>query len=343
MKKILLGMAFATMGLCAKANTTNEFCREAYVASDTMRASMSMRLGADQVQQVLQGLQLPEELMQVVTAPGVENVSMSVNAEDVRYLLESLGLDANLLQMDASTGSAKIAMGPESLPQVMQFVQAFPELLKMELDQTTRSMKMGLNGDKLNELLSSIKIDPSKLNVQKDASGKNVSVGIDSENMHANADGLKAAIQKTGTQGTSANPLAMMQQAGVKPKLNITQRITDPVIVSSTTDKVKIEYFIKNAEYWIVVLDVTACEGKLKGIDGTAYFEADGVKYALKEVKEAKIPANAKEAMTWDASTVKQLNLVFEPVKVTANSQMELVLSTAKNGVRIKTHFRTNR
>ena len=333
------------MGLCAKANTTNEFCREAYVAGDTMRASMSMSLGADQVQQVLQGLQLPEELMQVVTAPGVENVSMSVNAEDVRYLLESLGLDANLLQVDASTGSAKISMGPESLPQVMQFVQAFPQLLKMELDQTTRSMKMGLNGDKLNELLSSIKIDPSKLNVQKDASGKNVSVEIDSENMRAIANGLKAAMQKTGTQQgeASTNPLAVMQQAGMKPRYVITQHITDPVTVSSTTDKVKIEEFIMNQEYWIVVLDVTECEGKLTGIDGTAYFEADGVKYALKEVKEAKIPVNAKEAMTWDASKVNRLNLVFEPVKVTANSQMELVLSTAKNGVRIKTHFRTNR
>ena len=159
------------------------------------------------------------------------------------------------------------------------------------------------------------------------------------------ADGLKAAMQKTGTQqgGTPASGLAMMQQAGVKPRLNITQRLVDPVIVSSTTNKVKIAYFLKNAEYWIVVLDVTECEGKLKGIDGTAYFEADGVKYALKEVKEAKIPANAQEAMTWDASTVKQLNLVFEPVKVTADSQMELVLSTAKNGVRIKTHFRTNK
>ena len=101
--------------------------------------------------------------------------------------------------------------------------------------------------------------------------------------------------------------------------------------------------FVMNAEYWIVVLDVAECKGKLQGIDGTAYFEADGVKYALKEVKEAKIPASVQEVMTWDASKVNRLNLVFEPVKVTANSQMELVLSTAKNGVRIKTHFRTNR
>ena len=255
-----------------------------------------------------------------------------------------MGLSPELLQKDEA-GQAKLNIG-QALPQLMSLAGAFPGLVQLQMDPATKGMKMAVNNEVLKNVMSGIEVDPTKFIVSEDATGKNVKVEIDSENMRRIGDGLKAIVDKYKAQNGGAMQMSgdfgtLLQSLG--GKVNISQKITDPVIVETTTDKVKLAYFVMNNSYWHVVVDVTDCKGKLKGVDKTGYFEVDGVKYPLKEVKEATIPASSDEVMTWDKNTTTQLTFVFPPVKVTANSQMELVLSTAKNGVRIKTHFRTNR
>lgn len=345
MKKIVLGAAvvLAGLGMNTQVVKGGSVGMNNVVAVDTADVKVRMNLGQEQVQKVLQGFQLPEELMSKVTAPGVENVNIAMNASDVRYLLQALGLDENILQIDAAAGTAKLGMTQAAMPQFMGLLKSFPGLMTMQLDPTTRQLQMKINSEVIQNTLKGIALKPELFNVVTDATGKSVSVDVASENVRALADGLKAVIAKnTAANGGASGSFDLASLLGGSgAKINLTQNIHDPITVSSTTDKLKVQGFTLNNDYCIVILDATACKGKLTGIDKTAYFEVDGVKYPIKEVKEAAIPADSKTAMTWDSGTTT-LNLVFPGIKVNANSKMVLVLSTAENGVRIETKFRTN-
>mgnify|MGYP006874104218 CR=1 FL=1 len=126
--------------------------------------------------------------------------------------------------------------------------------------------------------------------------------------------------------------------SGQMPKFRLTQTIT-PVNVSSTNKHVKINAYVLNDSACVVQLDVSGCKGKLTGIDTSAYLQACNKIYKIKSVKEAKLPVDSKVTMTWDAKK-EVINLVFPGVKIVPNEwDWELVLSKAKNGVRVKTRF----
>lgn len=130
--------------------------------------------------------------------------------------------------------------------------------------------------------------------------------------------------------------------SGQKPIFRLTQVIT-PVNISSTNKQVKVVSYTFNDTMCVVQLDVTGCKGKLIGIDTTAYLQtgtADRVYvYKIKSVAEAELPENSKVAMKWDAKK-NVINLVFPGVKLLSNDwDWDLVLSTAKNGIHVKTRF----
>lgn len=320
-------------------NPTSVECRVS--VTDTVRATMN--LPKEQVTQMLQGLQLPQELLDAVTAPGVEHVGMSINVDDMRYLLGALGLDQNMVQVDELTGTAKVGMTQAAMPQLLGLLQSFPGVMTMQMDPTTKKLQMKINSEAIQNILKDIPLNADSFDLVSDAEGKNLTVIMESENVRALADGLKAVIEKNkaanGGAGGSFDLASLLGAGGAK--VNLTQNIKDPIMVSSTTDKLKVYGFTLNNDYCIVILDASACKGKLKGIDKTAYFEVDGVKYPLKGVKEATVPDNADTAMEWDAEQ-PYLKLEFPGIKMKPDSKMKLVLSTAKNGIQIETKFRTN-
>lgn len=128
--------------------------------------------------------------------------------------------------------------------------------------------------------------------------------------------------------------------SGQKPNFRLTQNIT-PVNVSSTNKQVKVLKYVINDSICMVCLDVSGCKGKLKGIDTTAYLQTGSPErtYKIKSVQEGKLPADTKTALTWDAKH-DVVTLVFPPVKfVPGEWDWDLVLSTAKDGVKMKTTF----
>ncbi|WP_065220529.1 MULTISPECIES: hypothetical protein [Butyricimonas] len=128
--------------------------------------------------------------------------------------------------------------------------------------------------------------------------------------------------------------------SGQKPMIRLTQNIT-PVNVSSTNKQVKVLKYVINDTICMVCLDVSGCKGKLRGIDTTAYLQTGSPDrtYKIKSVQEGKLPADTKTALTWDAKH-GMLTLVFPPVKMVSGEwDWDLVLSTAKDGVKMKTTF----
>ena len=156
----------------------------------------------------------------------------------------------------------------------------------------------------------------------------------------------KQVVNDTTKKGVSGKiDLQKMLQAaaasGQKPRIMLTQNIT-PVNVSSTNKHVKVETYVIKDTMCMVRLDVTGCKGKLTGIDTSAYMVVGepGNVYKIKSVKEAKLPVNAKEAMTWDSKKTNMITLVFPKIKMISGKwDWEVVLSTAKNGERLKTTF----
>ena len=343
MKKIVLGTALVLAGLGVNAHVGNQTSENQIseaaqvIAADTARVRMS--LPKAQIVSLLQGMQLPQEIVDALMAPEVETVGMSINADDMRYLLEALGLDPNMVQKDPTTGTAKLGMTQSSGMQLLGLLQAFPGVMTIQMDLTTKQSKLNINTAALQEMLKGITLNPEMFDLLSDAEGKNLTVVMETENVRALADGLKAVVAKnTAATGGKPDMASLMKNANI----NLTQNIKDPITVSSTTDKVKVYGFTLNNNYCNVILDVTACKGKLKGVDKTAYFEVDGVKYPLKGVKETTVPEDPKTAMEWDAAQTSYLTLEFQPIKMKRDSKMVLVLSTADNGVRIETRFRTN-